>query len=157
VTRDPETEVSLGRVTPAKGSLLNGRDHGRPADVLPSVERGAVLDPAVIRELDRLGSSVGRDLLAELAGMYLADTDSRLDVLRGALAEADSGRVFMSAHSVSGASANLGAIELARLCNSLAVDSGAGDLSRGEFLLEAIESEFRRVRSSFDSLLRKAL
>jgi HPt (histidine-containing phosphotransfer) domain-containing protein len=52
-----------------------------------------------------------------------------------------------AAHTLSGASANLGATGLARLCDALATKSAAGELS-GSGALEAIEAELGRVRDA---------
>jgi HPt (histidine-containing phosphotransfer) domain-containing protein len=54
---------------------------------------------------------------------------------------------------MSGASANLGATDLARLCAALETDSEAGDLMGGGAMLEAVEAELGRVRSALGSLV----
>jgi HPt (histidine-containing phosphotransfer) domain-containing protein len=108
-----------------------------------------VLDPQVVDRLERLSATSGEDLVAELAVMFVADAESRVVALRKSLAAEDSSAVFRAAHTLSGASANVGATNLARLCDSLATDIAAdmenSDLRRGWALLEAIEAELSRV------------
>jgi two-component system sensor histidine kinase/response regulator len=115
-----------------------------------------VLDPAIVDRLERLSATSGEDLVAELAVMFVADADSRVAALRRSLAAEDSAAVFRTAHALSGASANVGAAHLARLCdtlaNSIEADVDNSDLRRGWALLEAIETELGRVGVALGSL-----
>jgi HPt (histidine-containing phosphotransfer) domain-containing protein len=112
-----------------------------------------VLDAQVVDRLEQLGRAAGEDLLGELATLFLADADARVVALRQALAADDAASVFRSAHTMSGASANLGATDLARLCAALETDSEAGNLMGGGAMLEAVEVELGRVRSALGSLI----
>jgi CheY-like chemotaxis protein len=113
----------------------------------------AVLDADAVARLARLGEAAGEDLLGELAPLFLADADVRVDSLRQAIARDDAAAVGRSAHTLSGASANLGATVFARLCATLAADSSVGDLTGGEVLLDALEDELGRVREALGSAL----
>jgi HPt (histidine-containing phosphotransfer) domain-containing protein len=110
-----------------------------------------VLDAEIIGRLERLGEAAGEDLIGQLAILFVADADARVVELREALATNDAAAVVRSAHTLSGASANLGATVLAHLCASLATDSAGGDLVGGGVLLEAVEAELTRVRSALGS------
>ena len=107
-----------------------------------------VLDGLAIDRLERLGEATGEDLVAQLTALFLADADSCVDSLRTAMDRLDGAAVFRAAHTMSGASANLGALELARVCRELAIDAEAGHLSGGEQRLVAIETELDRARSA---------
>ena len=111
----------------------------------------AVLDVGTVERLERLGQAAGEDLLGELAPVFLADADPRVVSLRQAIARDDAAAVVRSAHTLSGASANLGATVFARLSATLAADSSVGDLTGGEVLLDALEDELDRVRSALVS------
>jgi PAS domain S-box-containing protein len=115
-----------------------------------------VLDAEIVARLERLGQAAGEDLNGQLAGLFLADADARVSALREAVGAADAAAVVRSAHSLSGASASLGASDLARLCATMATDGNAGELAGGGELLEAIEAELGRVCSALvsPSLLR---
>jgi two-component system, sensor histidine kinase and response regulator len=115
------------------------------------------LDATVIAQLESLGNATGEDLVCQLATMFLADADARVIELRQALADADGDGLIRSAQNLRGSSANLGATDLARLCATLAMDSGVGDPFHGESLLEAVESELERVRSAFGLRIALAL
>lgn len=146
----------LARWAPSGSNLAVAVDlpEATPAiEVGPAVVAGPtspVLDAQVVGRLERLGKAAGEDLMGQLATMFLADADAWVVALREALAGDDAAAVLRSAHTLSGASANLGATDLARLCATLATDGAAGDLAGGEALLGEVEAELSRVRSALD-------
>jgi len=105
---------------------------------------GAALDEQVVARLERLGAASGEDLVGQLAVLFLADADTRIDALRLAIAGDDADAVQRSAHTLTGSSANVGAIELSRRCDTLARNSG--DAHTRNDLFDAIEAELARVR-----------
>jgi HPt (histidine-containing phosphotransfer) domain-containing protein len=106
------------------------------------------LNAEIIDRLERLGDSIGEDLLSQLIVLFLADADMHLTELRHAIAVNAAGGVVRSAHSLSGASANLGAANLALLCTGLETAGEIGDLETGGRLLKAMEVELVRVREA---------
>jgi CheY-like chemotaxis protein/HPt (histidine-containing phosphotransfer) domain-containing protein len=114
------------------------------ADVAETMH--AVLDAEVVGRLVRLGEAAGEDLMGQLAVLFLTDADSRVVALHHALATNDADAVNRSAHQLSGASANLGATDLASLCATFATNGAAGDLTDGGAQLNAVEAELERVR-----------
>jgi HPt (histidine-containing phosphotransfer) domain-containing protein len=76
----------------------------------------------------------------------LVDADARLVAMRQAFADDDAGALVRSAHLLSGASANLGATDLARLCATLASNGAEGGLAGDDVQLDAVEAELGRVR-----------
>jgi PAS domain S-box-containing protein len=109
-----------------------------------------VLDPEIVRGLERLGKESGEDLMGQLATMFLVDADRRVAALREGLAHDDAPAMARSAHTLRGASANLGATTLARLCATLEAGSETGDLLGSGPLLEAVEAELDQVRLALD-------
>ena len=107
------------------------------------------VDLHVLEALERLGDASGEDLIGELGTMFEADAGNQLIEMHRALDHADALAVSRSAHNLSGASASLGATDLASLCNTLETESAGGNLSNGETLLEAVESELELVNSEF--------
>lgn len=114
----------------------------------------STLDANILGQLESLGSASGQDLVDELATMFVADADTQVTEMHRALDIDDAVAVARSAHNLSGASATLGATDLASLCKTLESQSAEGNLSNGEPLLEAVESELVLVHSAF--ALRKA-
>lgn len=107
-----------------------------------------MLDADVIARLERMGDVAGEDLIGQLAVLFLADAGIQVDAMRQALADGDDAAVLRTAHSMKGASANLGATTLARLFAAFP-SAGAGG---GEALLASVEAELGRVRSALGSL-----
>ena len=87
--------------------------------------------------------------MAQLAGVCSSPTRTPPVVeLRDALADRDAVAVAV-AHSLRGASANIGATDLARLCAILETHGIAGDLGRGAGVFDAI-GRARRVRGALE-------
>ena len=110
-----------------------------------------VLDVQVLDRLDRLGKAAGEDLIGQLASIFLSDADAYVVAMSHALESTDFAATFRSAHTLGGASGNLGATELARLCDTLATNANVGDLVDAGALLEAIEHELGEVRLALAS------
>ena len=117
--------------------------------------RHPVLDMEVIGGLQRLGDSVGEDLIRQLTLIFIEDSEAAIVALRGALGAGDAAAVVRHAHALSGASSNLGATDLARMFASLEAVDVAGGLLGSATTLDAIEAEFGRVRSALGSLMVK--
>lgn len=148
--------AALARWAPA-GLPVNGVP---PAEADPSSGRPnvadssrPVLDAQVVARLEGLGAASGQDLVEQLARLFLVEADARISALRLALADGDVAEVVRSAHMLSGASANLGATELARLCATLSQHNRAADLVGRVELLAGIEAELERVRSALGLLV----
>jgi CheY-like chemotaxis protein/HPt (histidine-containing phosphotransfer) domain-containing protein len=134
--------ASPAEPVPSSGvGLAPSADPARPA-----------LDARVVGRLERLGTAAGEDLMGQLAMLFLADAEVRVVALREALAGDDAAAVARSAHTLHGASANIGAAELARLCATLAKDCATGDPVGGEAQVQAVEAELGRVRSALGSI-----
>jgi len=123
------------------------------ASPLASAEDRPVLDAQVLSELERLGAAMGEDLVADLATLFLIDAEAEVYAIHQAIAAAtDHTAVARSAHALRGASANVGAIRLAWVCEVLersineAEPQDAESLSNG---LGSVEAELRLVRSAF--------
>jgi two-component system, sensor histidine kinase and response regulator len=111
-----------------------------------------VLDTHVLNNLERLGSEAGVDLVAQLADLFLVDADAHVIAMRQALEADDQSGVVRSAHALRGASANLGATHLARMCEMLELNGTANDSeSRGSLGIgiRAVEVELEHVRNAF--------
>jgi HPt (histidine-containing phosphotransfer) domain-containing protein len=111
----------------------------------------SVLDTEIIGRLRRLGEGVNEDLLGQLTVLFLTDADVQIHDLRQAIEAADAVAIVGAAHSLRGASANLGATGLVELCSSLETDAAADDLSSAVRLVDALVVELARVRSALGS------
>ena len=99
------------------------------------------LDEALLEEL--------RNILDEefpaLINTYIQDSGVRLDDLRQAFARGDADAVRKSAHSLKGASANLGLVHLSELCLVLEEAAREGALAGQEPCLLLIQQEQQRA------------
>jgi HPt (histidine-containing phosphotransfer) domain-containing protein len=133
-------------------------DSVAPLDQPPGPDSTAVasvLDSEVVGRLDRLGEAAGEDLIGQLAVLFLVDADSQIQILRRAVAGGDAAAVVQSAHSFKGASTNLGATDLARLCAALEAGGVACDLGGAGALIDAVEAELGLVNSALGALARR--
>jgi CheY-like chemotaxis protein len=136
---DPSDLLALSDNLPINLDML---DEPKPS---PGTPRPA-LDAKVIRRLVRLAEAAGEDLLGQLSIVFLIDADDRVEAMHQALVREDGPALIQSAHTLCGASANLGATELARLCARLATDGAVSNLHDGETLLRSVRTELERVR-----------
>ena len=125
---DAADEEALGRSVAAAGP--------EPAGVAPPA-----FDPAVL--LDLLGGD--REAVAEILAEYDADAPRQLAELREAVAAGDAERVRRLAHTLKGASANVGAEALRGAALRLEQAAAAGDLAGGEALVATMDAELERA------------
>lgn len=79
----------------------------------------SALDPAIVEQLQALAQAGNRGLLGKLQASFARDTPERLQALRAALAAGDADAVAFNAHTLKGSAANLGAVQVVRLCQQI--------------------------------------
>lgn len=103
------------------------------------------VDKAVIAGLkDIMG-----DEYAILLEAYLTDSDQRLRLAQQAVAEHDSSALREAVHSFKGSCGNVGALELAHLCQALECAADKQNQSVIEGLLAQIKTEMMTVKAVF--------
>jgi HPt (histidine-containing phosphotransfer) domain-containing protein len=112
-----------------------------PADEVPSHEP---LD--VTSALAELRGD--RELLAELAGLFLAEYPRWLTEMRAAVAEGDPPRLQMAAHALKGAATTFAARATYEAALGLEKMGRAGDLSAAPDALAGLAQAFERLRSA---------
>lgn len=89
----------------------------------------------------------------ELFAAYIEDCSDRIARLRGAIADQDSASLRREAHTIKGASANVGTTQLHELAQALeSADPGANGGATTDLVAE-IEAEFDRVKTAIESYL----
>lgn len=81
------------------------------------------LDPAAISRLRRLG---GEDLVGRMVSIFLKNAPERLRRATAAAAAADAAGVERATHSLKSMAANIGALQLYAMSESIEVDAAAG-------------------------------
>ena len=105
----------------------------------PGSAASSGIDLAAIESL-RGGSP---DLWNRLVCIYLDSTPDGIKTLEQALTAEDSAAVHLAAHSPKSASANMGAIRLADLCQQ--IETAAGDK-----ILESVPALFAKICSEYE-------
>ena len=88
------------------------------------------------------------DLLGQIVQLYLESAPALLAQLAAGLAAADLNSIGTAAHSLKSSSANLGAIELSKMCGKLEAAAGTGAIGADVPSLSAIEAEYQQVRAA---------
>ncbi|WP_430459785.1 Hpt domain-containing protein [Thalassolituus sp. LLYu03] len=89
---------------------------------------------------------VMEDEFPELIQVYLEDSDARLPQLHTAVNDGNAVVVRELAHSFKGASSNISAAPLAKLCYALEMAGKNSDLAQAPELVGQIEQEYSQVR-----------
>jgi len=89
-------------------------------------------------------------VLVELYTMYVGDTTKRLVELHAALDAQNATQCSRTAHALKGSSGNVGAGSMRELAARLEKHDWTADPAAGAALVQALDSEFARVRDFVD-------
>jgi HPt (histidine-containing phosphotransfer) domain-containing protein len=99
------------------------------------------------------GATVGdRDIMQELASLYLSDTDLQLRALGDALQNKEADRLKRIGASLTTASQGIGAEPAAAIFHELEEAAKAGDFDRVARAIEEGRAEFARVQKALADL-----
>jgi HPt (histidine-containing phosphotransfer) domain-containing protein len=101
----------------------------------------AVLDPSYLDTLFELQRSSGREVVSPVIESYVAEAPRRLAALRGALARGDREEIALVAHTLKGASAQLGVARAAAVSRELEERGREGSLEGAGEMLDRLEQE----------------
>lgn len=110
------------------------------------------LDPdalAMLRECDPDGT-----LLPELVELFQSETPRRLVALRAAFTAGDPSALTQEAHALKSGCAQLGARQMADLCQRLEIQGRIGSMQAAGPLLDELEREFPAVTAALRTQLR---
>jgi HPt (histidine-containing phosphotransfer) domain-containing protein len=110
------------------------------------------LDLEAIENLRALCRGQNAGMFAELSDLYLAEAALQLDAMRKAAAGGDAEVLWKTAHTLKGASANLGAEGMRELASRLEKLGRAGQTQEAPSSLEAMGVELDLVRIAFKKL-----
>ncbi len=119
----------------------------------PSSSRG----PAPAFNLDEVLQRVDgdRDLLAELAGLFVSDAPAMVADVLAAVAAGDAAAVSRTAHRLKGSILTFGAAAAAAAALSLETNGRAGDLTAAQGDVARLAAEVERLREELESLVRE--
>jgi HPt (histidine-containing phosphotransfer) domain-containing protein len=116
-----------------------------------TMTREEVLDMGQIEELISLDET--RAVLAEFVDMFTAQAPARIAEMRSAFAQGDLSRLAAVAHSLKGASGNLGARLVAETSKRLEHAGKAGQAEHMQSDLEELSERFAEAEAALKALL----
>jgi CheY-like chemotaxis protein len=138
----PELEAALRRA-------FSDRDAARQMD--------EIIDPVAIASLRQLRTPDKPDPLIEFIDLFLRETPNELETMKDAVAKNDVSslsRVTSAASALKGSAGNLGARNLAALCEEIEQTAKNWLLTDAKPIIERAGEEFERVRSVLEKLKR---
>lgn len=112
-----------------------------------------LLDQSILAELQRLEAEGATGLLGKLIGFFQDLMPVKIAAMQQAAAGGDRKVLSQSAHSLKSASAHLGAVRLAKLCDYLEMQTRSGGLDDVGNQVEKIVREFELVMQELKKLL----
>jgi HPt (histidine-containing phosphotransfer) domain-containing protein len=109
------------------------------------------IDAQTIQSLRDLGSD-DDDLLGEVIELYLDDSRVRIETMRAALAASDSEQLSGAAHAMKSASANVGAMGVRKLCESIEMIGRGGTVDGAAALFEDLQREYDAAKAELEVL-----
>ena len=107
-----------------------------------------VLDDTHIGMLRALGD----DVLAEIVAVYLASTPANMKAMAAALAADDLVGLRHEAHSLKGASGNVGAVALSLACKHLEHAADTGAVAQLPGFWAAVQARYAEAREALEAL-----
>ena len=98
-------------------------------------------------EIERLADNLGLDVedMDELLDLYVETTSSDLEGLRAAISAGDAEEVDRKAHSIKGASGNLGLSEIYELATKIDDRARQNTLSGLDSMVQELSAEFTKL------------
>ena len=116
-----------------------------------SSEGAKVMSPLINRAtFDRISNQ--RDILRHIIQIYLEITPDTLEEINAGVAGGDSEQVGLAAHSLKGSSAELGAEQLAELCQQLCMVAKAKNRESAELLATEVSHCYRETSTAMGAL-----
>ena len=108
------------------------------------LEEASVFDRTAL--LNRVGGD--KAFCQEIIGMFLKDVPKQIESLENTISKKDTALVDRQAHTLKGASGNIGAVSLQNAAMHLEEAGKNGDLSRATEMLNTIKKEFEKLKKA---------
>jgi len=110
---------------------------------------GPLSEPAddVANGLKQLEEDYGKEMALKIVGMFIPDAAARIAQIDRAITQEDFRALEESAHSLKGGAANIGAKEMAELCERLETQGELGDLGDAPEVMKKLSASWTEVRS----------
>jgi HPt (histidine-containing phosphotransfer) domain-containing protein len=111
------------------------------------------IDPKKIEELKELVDKDDPDFLIELIEDYMDNSEENLKAIRYAIQAKDTVTVVRTAHTLKGASSNIGAVNMTELSKQLEHLGSEETLEGAVELIDRLDVEFVEVKSELEKEL----
>jgi HPt (histidine-containing phosphotransfer) domain-containing protein len=149
----PSTGVANGAKPKGAGAVVARAPVEDEPVAEAAPEPQSTLDPRAldqIRALERPGTP---SMLGRVIEVYLTTTPDLLSAMREGVAHRDTEAIRQAAHSLKSASANLGATQLAQMCQALEGQARTGACPESPVEVDALETAFQQVRRELEAEL----
>lgn len=109
------------------------------------LDKPPAIDRKILKDLQQMAGQRAAQVLKELIKSYLEDTPNRLEAISLAIRENNSENLRQETHGLRSASLQLGAIQLAHLCQELETLARGGTVLGATEKLSVITTEYQRV------------
>ena len=150
--RVEELREALIRCTSLKSAEETGEPENKELEKQGDGETTAI-DLSVLESICEMAGEEASLLVEEMITSYLEDTEIRLQAIAEAVRQADAETIHQAAHSMKSSSANLGAVNLARLCEELEQLGRDKTIEHTQDLLSDAESEYQLVQQELQAFL----
>lgn len=104
------------------------------------------LDLTVLSSYDYMQLQDEPDMIIEIIDLYLDDVPRRMAAMRSAASEEDASSIRRQAHNIRGSSGNVGAMQMAAICDALEHVVPEDKFANISILLDSLEEELAPVR-----------
>jgi HPt (histidine-containing phosphotransfer) domain-containing protein len=113
----------------------------------------SILDQEAIDNLRMLDPDGGDTFLREIIGIFLEDTPLRIAEIDQSLAAGDAPTFVRAAHTIKGASSNVGAAALRAVAEQLEQHAKKDGLVEVATLIAELKTEFASARTALNALI----
>jgi HPt (histidine-containing phosphotransfer) domain-containing protein len=117
-----------------------------------TLNTSAALSAEVVARLRALEEATEPSLVSQIFTSFLSDGAERISILRRSLKAGDVELLRKTAHSLRGASANVGALHMADIAQQLEALGKSSNMAGEVALIEQLEAEFKRVKTRISEL-----
>ncbi len=149
VKRD-ELISALKKCKPLSHQELNEPVLAEPPALASSTDT-SVLNVSVIEELQAAIDDDDTEIMGELIDIFLEDAPEQLTEIQQAIANEDSPKLALAAHTLKSNSALLGATTLSTLCQKLETTGYEEDLADAGQVLTQLKTEFEKVKIALET------
>lgn len=116
-------------------------------------EQKQLIDWNIVNGLMELGEEDGKSFLREILDLYVKQYPELFEGMRKGYQQSQAKEMTLNAHSLKGASLNIGALQLAEICREIEMKGRNNDFSGVESLIEEVESIYNQTVEAFNKFL----